>query len=191
MARKQHVVKPGATAPEPGYRMNRALVALALCLAANAAQAENYTEVNLSPDGAQLTITAQSGKAFQAPVLPDQVGFQSPRISPDGKNVGWLALYPNCCTSYPIPMTLVVLDAARRIHQFEGIKLATFRWCFMPDSASVVYMQTQVHGTNYQHFEKRAIADGRLEAEYEFPDDAAENAEAQKLAPAWASCATE
>jgi hypothetical protein len=40
-------------------------------------------------------------------------------------------------------------------------------------------MQTQVHGTNFEHYEQRALTDARLIAEYEFPDEAAENAEAQ------------
>lgn len=171
--------------------MKSLLLALTLSLTATAAQARGYYTIKLSPDSSHLSIASQEGKTFAAPLLPDQVGFQSPKISPDGHYVGWLALFDNCCTSYPIPLTLVVLDAERHIHQFEGIKLATFRWCFLPDSASVVFMQTQVHGTNYEHWEKHALPDDRLEAEYELPDDARKNEEARKRAPAWVGCLAE
>jgi hypothetical protein len=194
------IPKPGirANAPKAARhsmlllaRMKTTFGAIALCWTAAAAASENYKAVTLSADEARLTITTSAGAQFEAPTVPDQVGFQSPRISRDGRNVGWLALFPNCCTSYHIPLILVVLDSGQHLHTFDGIKLATFRWCFLPDSASVAYMQTQVHGTNYEHFEHRAISDGRLIAEYEYPNEEPENAEARKLAPPWVKCVPE
>jgi len=167
--------------------VNAWLVAVVLVLASRAAVAD-YRAATLSADGAHLVITDANGSDFPAPRFGEQVGFGKPRVSPDGKSVGWLALYPNCCTSYPIPLRLVILDHERRLHTFDGIKIAVFKWCFLPKSSAVAYMQTVLHGSNFEHFEARAISNGRLLGEYEYPDDETENATARQRAPRWVRC---
>ena len=57
------------------------------------------------------------------------MGFQSPKMAPGSRYVGWLALFPNCCTSYPVPLALIVLDSQGQLHEFKG-QQATFGWCF-------------------------------------------------------------
>ncbi len=153
-----------------------------------AATAGEFRATQLSADNKTLQVTNAQGTAFAAPSLPDQVEFGSPQISPDQSHVGWLALGENCCTSYAVPMTLVVMDAQHRIQTFVGEGLPIFDWCFLPDSTSVAYMQTVLHGTNFEHFERRSLANGRLLAEYDYPDDMAENAAARRNAPAWVKC---
>ena len=37
-----------------------------------------------------------------------QRGVSHPAVSPDKKAAGWLIEYDNCCTSYPLPLTLVI-----------------------------------------------------------------------------------
>lgn len=155
------------------------------------AGAADFVSVELSNDRTRLVIASASGEQFAAPMLPEQVEFDQPRISADGRRVGWLALFPNCCTSYPIPLKLVVLDEARRLHTFEGIQMSVFAWCFSPDSRSVAYRQGVLHGSDFQHFELRRIADGRLLAGYEYPHDEAERVQARKKAPSWLRCVPE
>jgi len=133
-------------------------------------------------------ITADDGSKFSAPKSGDQAGFEKPRISPDGKNVGWLALYPNCCASYPLPLGLVILDESRHMHTFDGIKIPVFKWCFLPKSASVAYMQAFPHGSNFEHFEARSISSGKLLAQYEYPDQWPADAIERKRAPSWVRC---
>jgi hypothetical protein len=176
----------------PRSRTCAQLIAFAWVLVPLVVFAGGYkSAVVAEEDQSTLTITAADGSSFAAPAFIDQVGFEKARVSPDGKYVGWLALYPNCCTSYPIPLKLVVLDEARRLHTFVGIELAIIRWCLLPGSASVAYMQTILHGTSFEHFEWRAIADGKLLGEYEYPDDDEEQAVARRHAPSWVSCIKE
>jgi len=111
--------------------------------------------------------------------------LSDPQISPDGKNVGWLALFPNCCASYPIALKLVVLSTSQQLHTFEGTQLAISKWCFLSDSTSVAYTQSVLHGSNFQHFERRAVSDGQLLGKYEYPHEDAANTTARKRAPAW------
>jgi hypothetical protein len=160
---------------------------LLLSLASQGAGAA-YVAASLADNGSRLLITTDGGSQFAAPTFSEQVGFEQPRISSDGQSVGWLALYPNCCTSYPIPLKLVVLDRSRRLHTFEGIKLAVFKWCFLSQSSSVAYMQTIVHGSNFEHFEARSISSGQLLSEYEYPNEESENAAAHIRAPSWVRC---
>jgi hypothetical protein len=171
--------------------MQLRLAALVLLLAPIVAFGNGYKNAIVSEDQASLVLTTSDGSQFAAPGFAEQVAFARPRISPDGRSVGWLALYPNCCTSYPIPLKLVVLDESKHLHTFEGIKLAIFNWCFLPGSNAVAYSQTVVHGSNFQHFERRAIVDGRLLGAYEFPHEEAENMSARNRAPAWVRCVKE
>jgi hypothetical protein len=171
--------------------MNRTFAAVALMLFPVMVLSGEYRAAALSADGFSMTITATDGSHFSAPKFADQVGFDQARVSPDGRYVGWLALYPNCCTSYPIPLRLVVLDQSRQMHTFDGIKIAIFSWCFVPHSASVAYTQSVLHGSNFQRFERREISDGRLLNEYEYPHEEAESAVARKRAPSWVSCVPE
>ena len=147
-----------------------------------------YGAVMLSEDGSTLTFTGSNGRRGEAPRLPDQVAFSTPRRSRDGRHLGWLAMFDNCCTSYPIALKLVVLDERGRLHTFEGAKLAIFDWCFTPGAPAVAFRQGVLHGTDAQHFERRRIADGRLLARYDYPHDERENEAARQKAPAWVKC---
>ena len=172
-------------------RMKRFAIFLTFWIAPVLVFAGTFQAFTLSKDRAKLVIKTSDGTPIEAHKYVDQVGFSDPRISADGNKVGWLAMYPNCCTSYPIPLSLVVMDASRQLHRFDGIKLAVFEWCFLPNSAEVAFTQTTVHGSNFQHFERRAIADEKLLAQYEYPHEDDENALARKRAPKWVHCVPE
>jgi hypothetical protein len=165
------------------------LSALLLALLPVVALAGGYKSASLSDDQAVLRITLADGSRFDAPRFAEQVAYSEPRVSTDGRYVGWLALYPNCCTSYPIALKLVVLDESRHLHTFEGTKIAIFAWCFHANARSVAYAQGVLHGSDYRHFELRRISDERLLAEYEYPHE--ESALAQTRAPSWVRCVPE
>lgn len=167
------------------------LFGLALLVVQMLAFAGGFTSFALSNDHASLRITTAGGSKVEAPKYTDQVGFSEPQISADGKYIGWLALYSNCCTSYPIALRLVVLDESRELHSFDGIQLAVFSWCFLANSAEVAFTQTTVHGSNFQYFERRAIRSGKLLGRYEYPHEDDERTIARKRAPPWVHCVPE
>ena len=80
------------------------------------ATAETYVQAVID-QGGQLRIVTKDRREIVPQKEPNQVAFEKPAISPDGRAVGWLALYPNCCTSYPIPLKLMI---------YAGGKLRTF-----------------------------------------------------------------
>src|SRR5215471_15753587 len=79
------------------------LLALPLPVAAS----EIYIEATIDEDG-QLHIRTADHRDIMPEKDHEQVGFDKPAISEDKTTMGWLALYPNCCTSSPIPLALVI-----------------------------------------------------------------------------------
>lgn len=55
----------------------------------------------------------------------------------------------------------------------------------------MAYTKTVLHGSHFQHFERRSIADGKLLSEYEYPNEEAANAIARQRAPSWVQCVKE
>ena len=140
-----------------------ALFPLAAPLASQAA--EMYDTVLVDASG-NLQILTRDGRQIAAPRDSDQVGFDKAAISPNRLAVGWLALFPNCCTSYPIPLRLVVYIHGR-VYTFVGTGLPVWRWRFDSTSTQVAYYQETVHGGMGEHYELRDIATGRLVAQFE------------------------
>lgn len=187
-----------------------ATMLFATLTAAAASGGDRYVSAALSDSGERLTIATAGGRRFEAPragalgegreAVP-QRGYDRPAVSANGAAVGWLALYPNCCTSYPVPLTLVVLDAAGRTHAISGAQ-SIFEWCFADDKGRrVAIRQAALHGASQERFELRQVSDGARVAEYVIPPqrfaadaDAvapAEDEYEQALArlPRWARCA--
>jgi hypothetical protein len=129
---------------------------------------ETYDSAMVDASG-QLHIRTTDRRQIHPPNDPDQVGFDKAAISPDRLAVGWLALFPNCCTSYPIPLKLVVLVSGR-VHTFVGTGLPVWKWRFDSTSQQVAFYQETVHGGMGGHYELRDIATERLVAQYELSD---------------------
>lgn len=143
------------------------------------AAAETYVQAVIDPGG-QLRILTKDRREILPKKKPEQVAFGMPEISPDGHAVGWLALYPNCCTSYPIPLKLVIY-ASGKLRTFTGSGLPVWRWCFQAEGKQVAFEQETVHGGIGVHYELRDVATGRLRAKYD-PDP---NSGASGKPPKW------
>ncbi|HEY9826778.1 MAG TPA: hypothetical protein V6D19_15155, partial [Stenomitos sp.] len=81
----------------PPMKLTTVIVSL---LIATSAHAGHFTGTTASDNDQSLTIST-GDHSFPAPrTEPEQTGFRNPRVSSDGGLAGWLALQPNCCTSY-------------------------------------------------------------------------------------------
>ena len=162
------------------------VTAFLLAVSATAFAAEQYTQTTFV--GERLLVRTADGGSF-IPPLDDQqaeedkrqVGFRDPRISPGGTIVGWLALYPNCCTSYPIPRELVLVKDGAVVRRIRGSGQPIWKWRFSVDETKVVFAQHPTHGDFPVHYELRDINTGTLLEEVDLeqlPDSA--------NLPAWA-----
>jgi hypothetical protein len=139
-----------------------------LCLlivgAANLPAQETFLRSDIDQRGRLHVVTSQGGELV--PTLEkDQVGFEKVAISQDRRTVGWLATFPNCCTSYPIALKLVARRGGRQ-RTFTGNDLAFSRWAFADAGTRVAFEQETVHGGLGVHYELRDVATGRLVAQF-------------------------
>ena len=89
-----------------------------------------------------------------------QVGSSELRIADDKMTVGWLAEYENCCTSYNIPLNLVVYRDGR-VRQRLGNGLMIYDWRFWENGKQVAFCRGTVHGDSGGHCELHD-ASGRI-----------------------------
>lgn len=161
---------------------SRLIAAIALTLGAHASTAQtSFRHAGLDSTG-QLRVVLSTGQVLHPRKDSAQVAFEQVALSADQRVVGWLALYPNCCTSYPIPLKLVLLrvDGGRTI---ISNALPIWQWAFADNARNVVIRQTPVHGPAPMSYELRAVRDGRVLATAQ-TDSAGHGA-----LPAWARAA--
>ncbi len=139
----------------------------ALLLAGATGVPETFERADVDQQG-RLRIVTSTGRVIVPVAKKDQVGFDRPSISADRRAVGWLALFPNCCTSYPIALSVGVYTNGRQ-RTFTGNDLAVARWSFTVDGKQLAFRQETVHGGNGVHYELRDVSTGRRLAIYD-PD---------------------
>jgi hypothetical protein len=118
-------------------------------------------------------LTQRDGKEFTAPREASpvelsgsdnmQVSVEKPVISPDGRTAGWLVNFPICCTSYPIPMILVLWrdgGILRRVQPRSG--LPVWSWFFLDGGQKVAYRFETTHGFMGAGCEQRDVATGAI-----------------------------
>jgi hypothetical protein len=167
----------------PIVRVLSVCAAILLALASPCSAADRYVGAMVDETG-QLRIFTSDGRAIVLPKKPEQVGFDRIAISQDGGTVGWVALYPNCCTSYPIPLELVVYSGGEP-RTFTGSGLPVWQWHFTAGGKQVAFEQETVHGGLGIHYELRDVASGRLISEYSPPVGPDSQPLANQTVPKW------
>lgn len=112
---------------------------------------ETYQSVAIDAQG-NLAITTTDGRTIVVPKEGEQRSFSAPKLSADRTAVGAQALFPNCCTSYDIPLQLVVYAAGKMI-RFTGDGRPIFEWHFANAGTRIAYGQQPVHFGCSVHYE--------------------------------------
>lgn len=143
------------------------------CLAGSAQRSEGRAAAGLSvfvgSDGL-VHIREQGGAEFVAPKEPNPWGLDpqesvdSLRVAEDGRTVGWTVNFPNCCTSYPIPLLVVVYRGGRIVQRFTPVngRPTMFAWAFVGGGRQVAYYSDTLHGEADARCELRDVTTGRL-----------------------------
>jgi hypothetical protein len=135
-------------------------VSVAQTRASNARRVETYESVTIDAMGS-LVITTSDHKTVLVPKEGEQSSFSEPILSSARTAVGAQAKFPNCCTSYDIPLQLVIY-ANGRVHRFTGIGLPIFQWHFADGGTRVAFGQEPVHFGCSIHYELRDVQSERL-----------------------------
>jgi hypothetical protein len=133
-------------------RASHLLLYATVCLAwSNAYSAVECTE--LSEDGQELVIHLKGGQVVLAPRTGEgQSRFSDVKISSNGRYVGWLAQYPNGCTSYSLPQSLVVHNGLQIVRTISANGPSIFEWKFGESSKTIAYKQEFPHGGSPSFF---------------------------------------
>jgi hypothetical protein len=136
------------------------VVAPAPTRAADARRAETYESVTIDAEGSLVIITSDH-RTIVVRRDGDQTAFANPIISTGRTAVGAQAEFKNCCTSYDIPLELVIY-ANGTVHRLTGIGLPIFKWQFVDGGRRVAFGQEPVHFGCSIHYELRDVQSERL-----------------------------
>jgi hypothetical protein len=114
----------------------------------------------LDPD--RQIMVQVGGKAQTIARDPEQVSSSAPVVSPDRRTVGWLAETPGCCTSYPLPMTLMLYRPGEKLLRIGGGGLAIWGWKFRAGSRQVALLTGTTHGGYPPAMHLHDVRTGRL-----------------------------
>lgn len=136
------------------------VVAPAQTGAADARRGETYESVTIDAEGSLVIITSDH-RTIVVRREGDQTAFAKPIISTGRTAVGAQAEFKNCCTSYDIPLQLVIY-ANGTVHRLSGIGLPIFTWQFVDGGTRVAFGQEPVHFGCSVHYELRDVQSERL-----------------------------
>src|SRR5690349_18531457 len=89
-------------------------------------------------------VVYRDGAAWAAPIEPKQVGCDHVTVAKDGRTVGWSVLVENCCTSYSIPIAVVVYHNGKQTVISPGQMV--WEWRFINEGKRVALLAGPVHG---------------------------------------------
>jgi hypothetical protein len=158
-------------------------LAMVLSFASPGIAADTYLRTHVDEKG-QLRIITRAGRTIVLEKDAEQVGFDQIQVSPDGRAVGWLALYPFCCTSYPIPLKLFIYFDGH-LRSFTGQALPIFHWHFTMNGRRFAFEQETLHGSLNDHYELVDVATGRTVAEFTPAVDPSGQVLANQVRPEW------
>jgi len=153
--------------------MVRLLASLVTIVLASHSAGAAVSSFKLSDDELTLSIQLSDGSSFMAPhTNSEQAGFSNVQIAPNKRLIGWTVTFLNCCTSYPLPRSLVVHDGSRIVRIVGVEDLSIFEWQFSKDSQAIVYFRELPHGNSPRYFRWIRVCDGKVLGEFDcFPDD--------------------
>ena len=153
-------------------------------------QPDTYASADVDANGG-LRITTSSGLVVVVRKQGEQSSFRRVTLSPDRSAVAAQAEYPSCCTSYGLPLELVVYSQGT-VHRFKGIGLPIFRWHFADGGDRIAYGQEPVHFGCEIHYELRDIESERLIDSADVPQSCGQRPDPPETAvPKWVDALNE
>ncbi len=152
-------------------KIHRHLFVLVVCgaMACASASAQQVDRASADPDGT-VRVVLKNGKQKTVAKEKDQVDHGEFVGSRDGRAIGWTEMFPNCCTSYPIPLVVTIFRDGRVKRFRPGMMI--YRWQFWKDGAQVAFCSGTVHSDQGVTCELHDVASGRKLVSFEgMPSD--------------------
>jgi hypothetical protein len=91
-------------------------------------------------------------------------GFSDPQLAEDKNTIGWTELYDNCCTSYAIPLVLVVSKSGAIIRRIQQGQMVWY-WTFLDGGKRVAVVWGPTHGSDAGDYQLYDVKTGRMLSE--------------------------
>jgi hypothetical protein len=130
----------------------------------------SVVKVYISSNGVRHIVQGDS-QDVKVPKEKGEVDSSPPVIADDKQSAGWLVYYENnCCTSYPVPLTLVIYRPASPLLRLGG-GMMLCAWRFVAAGKQVAFYTNTVHGDRAPHYELHDVRTGRLVEKLDGPLD--------------------
>ena len=156
------------------------MVWLLLSAATAAAQNASIARVYFGASDGRAHVVSVAGKDTAIAPEKDQAGIQSAQLSEDRTTAGWLVEYPNCCTSYPVALTLVIYRSGRIVRRLTPGWMI-FDWRFLEGGKKIAMSAGTVHGMTYRSLSLYDVVTGRMEDHWDGAFEATPPAWAREL----------
>jgi len=104
------------------------------------------------------------GTDIVPPKITDQKSCNLPRTSADKQTAGWQVNFENCCTSYDIPLTLVLYRAGKIVQTIAAGQMI-YDWQFWAND-KVAISSGPTHGDFGRHLGLYDVTTGKLLKEW-------------------------
>jgi hypothetical protein len=155
-----------------------------LAIASVIASTGQYATATLDETG-NVVIVTESGQRITPSKDEDQVGAAQVKVSPNLRSVGWLALYPFCCTSYPLPLKLFVQNGGRLLTINSSSGSPIWFWMFQNKGTRIAVREETPHGSKGTYYVLWDVRTGRRVTDYTPKYDANGNTIARPHEPKW------
>ena len=112
----------------------------------------------------------------------NDVGFSYVQLAPDHQTLGWVVDVENCCTSYPIPLRVVIFRRGSVLRAFVPGQMI-WNWMFIEGGKRVAVVSGPPHGPEIGTYSLYDVQTGKLISEV-IGDETTQSLEAN--APDWA-----
>jgi hypothetical protein len=155
-------IREGKFVPVTRYRRLGLILlfCVSVCLPAASQGHPQIVRKTYADSNGRVHIVNVSGKEVILPKEKGQESVEEPVIAGDNRTVGWLVNFPNCCTSYPIPMTIVLYRDGRIIQRL-GNGMGVFKWYFVKEGEQVAYYSDTVHSNLAPQLTLADVASGK------------------------------
>ncbi len=120
------------------------------CLAGQSASDSRSIQRAYVDTAGFVHVVYADGEDSRIPGEKDQVTCDPPVVAPDNRTVGWLVEVLNCCTSYPIPTTLVIFKSGKVTRRIND-GMMVYKWKFLNQGRQIAVSSGTVHGMNGIH----------------------------------------
>ena len=116
-------------------------------------------------DGTEIVQTLPPLKrSTDKQVVFNAVGFSGVELAQDRQTLGWTIKVENCCTSYSIPLSVVVFRHKQVLHTFDQGQMV-WSWMFLEGGKEVAVVFGPTHGPEVGDYRLYDVKTGNLVSE--------------------------